>query len=166
MPYKHTAGLDIHDHGSTPGTSHLAHTAEKDKREDLRSELVGYGVDPEMLDDSAIELYAAFRIPPGDGEKGHSPTVNAQRGGCANVSGLKRILSLPTLLLPKVNALRTRVCPPGGNRTLCLLVIMSAVGSLTALMGTVLSQHLPGVLRGIGGTFVRVDSWFKGVIAL
>ena len=152
MPYKNLSDLDTNatsvDSGST---FHREDTGGQDNRAELRNELLRYGVDPKMLDDTALELYAAFRIPPESSEKTDPLAASTQPEDSTGSSGLERFLALPKTVLSTVNGLRIRIRPLVRKNGLRFLAISSGIVLLC---------------KQIGGTHFHVDALIKGMTVL
>ena len=135
------------DRQSVDGTGSVQFTDKLDslaKDQDLRSELMRYGVDPRLLDSTALELYALFRISPNTASSDSDSTVAITQD-----TALKSAVSdsprpkLGRFLHSVLNVLGLRRCAERGTRHWCVLA--AAIGALYALTLSG-SKHF---LRGI-----------------
>lgn len=95
--------------------------------QELRSELMRYGVDPRDLDSTAMELYALFRIPPESVSGSFDSSAVPDR-----VTSERVRPKLVRLFCSVLNVMGFRGCVVRGNRSLCVLA--AATGTLYALI--------------------------------
>jgi hypothetical protein len=133
----------VDGNGSVQFTDKLDSLA-KNQDLELRSELMRYGVDPRLLDSTALELYALFRISPktasGDSD---STAMITQDTALESAASDPARAKLSRFLHSVLNVLGLRDCAERGNRHWCVLA--AGIGALYALTLSGSKHFLRGV---------------------